>query len=159
MNDILTAILKDTFTTTQLHYRLRILKDYLINSFFGGSKDSETYPVQDLHWLKSLPPAIYRQFSKDNVYRIFADLERQSEKREVLTIYLTFQPDDLTLARIGNFARKTFGLPVLLDTKFDPNLIAGCALVWKGVFKDYSLRTKIAEKKVEVLGSFKKFLR
>lgn len=158
MNDILTTILKDTYTLTQLKHRLNILKFYLLNSFFGGQAQ-ESWSPPDLNWLKSLPTPIYQQFNKDNVYQIFTDLESKINQFQPLIIYLTFEPDDAAMAQIGAFARKTFKDLLLLDTKFDPNLIAGAALVWKGVYKDYSLRAKIEESKLEMLDSFKKFLR
>ncbi len=157
MNDILNTILKDTYTLTQLKHRLNILKSHLLNSFFGNQIE-ENLPPPDLNWLKSLPTPIYQQFNKDNVYQIFTDLENKINQFQPLIIYLTFEPDDSVLSQIGTFARKTFKGLLLLDTKFDPNLIAGAALVWKGVYKDYSLRAKIEERKAEMLDSFKKFL-
>ena len=41
----------------------------------------------------------------------------------------------------------------------DPRLIAGAALVWKGVYRDYSLRAKLEQKRQELLEEFRKFLR
>lgn len=159
MNEILNTILKDTYTLTQLKHRLNILKSYLLNSFFSSGTQNEALSSPDLNWLKSLPPTFYQQFTKDNVYKIFADLESKINQFQPLIIYLTFEPDDAAISQIGAFARKTFKDLLLLDTKFDPNLIAGAALVWKGIYKDYSLRAKIEERKTEMLESFKKFLR
>lgn len=158
MEDILNAIIKDTYSLGQLKHRLRILKANLVKSFFGSTEDIPL-SAQDLKWLRSLPQDFYQKFNKNNVYQIFTDLEEQSKKFTILVIYLTFEPDETTLAQIGSFSRKLFSSPMLLDIKLDPNLIAGAALVWKGVNRDYSLRSKIEEKKGEILGGFKKFLR
>lgn len=159
MNDILNTILKDTFTLTELHHRLRILKSYLLNSFFAGQKTSEIYSAEDSTWLKSLPSPIYQKFTKDNIYEIFSELEEDSKKLPILTMYLSFEADDPVFAQIGTLVRKTFDSSVLLDGKFDPTLIAGCALSWKGIFRDFSLRAKIKAEEAEILESFKKFLR
>lgn len=158
MDDILNIILKDTFTLTQLKTRVRVLKSNLLKTFFGGETKLTLSP-QDLSWLKSLPPSFYQQFTKDNVYKIFVDLENKIQNLKLLTIYLTFEPDDVVVKEIGIMVRKTFGSFLPLDIKYDPTLIAGCALVWKGVYRDYSLRAKIEERKGEILEGFKKFLR
>lgn len=157
--DILNTILNDTFSLSQLNHRLRILKSNLLKKLFGGEAENLTLSTQDLDWLKSQSSDFYQKFNKDNVYQIFSQIEKEIAKLPTLTMYLTFEADEATLAQIGTFARKTFGLPLILNIKLDPTLIAGTALVWKGVIRDYSLRTKIESKKAEILEEFKKFLR
>lgn len=159
MNDILNIILKDTFTLVNLKHRLRILKLYLLKAFFGNP--GATTPQQkDLDWLNTLPGTFYKNFTKDNVYKIFDDLEKLISQLQVLTIYLPIETNENISLQIGSFARKTLQNPtLLLDTKLDPFLIAGPAFSWKGVYKDYSLRSRIEEKKEEILQNFKRFLK
>lgn len=157
--EILTTILKNTFSLTQFNSRVKLLKSNLLKIFFGGNGDGNL-PAMQAEWLKSLPESFYQKFNKDNVYNIFSALEKMGAKLPILTIYLTFEPDDVTLSQLGLFSRKTFGfLTLLLDIKIDPKLAAGCALVWKGVYRDYSLHAKIEEKRNEISQEFKKFLR
>ncbi len=151
MDNILPAILQDTYTLSVLKHKLNILKAYLLHQFFGTSPDEK-----EADWIKALP---LQNISKDNVYEMFTNLEAQIAKLPTLIIYLTFEADDDSLAQIGIFARKAYLPSLLLDIKYDPNLIAGAALVWKGVYKDYSLRAKIEEKKEEISAGFKKHLR
>lgn len=165
MDPTLAIILKDTYSTTQLKHRLRILKAELVSQFFGGGPEdgynldvSNLFP-QDQNWLKSLPADFYKKFNKNNVYKIFSDLESKISNIPTLTLYLTFEPDESTLEQIGNFARKMFGPNLMLDIKLDLTLIAGAALGWKGVLRDYSIKTQIEAKKGEILESFKRFLR
>lgn len=157
MNNLLNTILKDTYTLTSLKHRLNILKTSLLQKFFGAQE--QVLAEKDLSWLKSLPTNFIKKFNKDNVYNIFTQLEKQVTELETLTIYLAFEPDENTYLSIGTFARKSFGSSLIVDTKLDPKLIAGAALVWKGVYRDYSLRSQIEQKKSEILQQFKKFLR
>lgn len=150
MNEILTTILQDNFTLAQAKERLKSVKEELLKKFFGGEPQKE---------LTSMPPAFYQNFTKDNVYDLLNSLETEINKLKILTMYLTFEPDDITLRSIGEFARKMFGPALLLDIKLDPGLIAGTALVWNGVYRDYSVRSNVEAKKSEILISFKKFLR
>ncbi len=155
MNNLLTLLLTNTYSLHQLKHRLATLKSYLDQQFFGGNI---AIAAKDLDWIKTLPTASLN-LNKDNLTTIFEEAQNQINNLSILTLYLTFEPDEQTITQIGEFARKTFGGTILLDIKFDPNLIAGAALAWKGSYKDYSLRAKIQERKGEVLESFKKFLR
>lgn len=163
MDNVLTIILKDTYSLTQFKHRVRILKANLLKTFFSGEAGHTpemSIAPQDLNWLKSLPLDFYQKFTQENVYKIFSDLDDQAARLPILTMYLTFEPDEASLSQLGSFTRKQFNLPpLLLDIKFDPNLIAGAVLVWKGVYKDYSLRLKIESKKSEIWEGFRRFLR
>ncbi len=159
MEDILAIILKNTYSLTQLKHRLRILKSNLLKTIFGNNQDNSAVSPADLNWLQSLPPGLYQQFNKDNVYQIFTNLEEEVAHLQNLIMYLPFEPDDTTINQIGAIARQTFFPALLLDIKFDPNLIAGAVLSWKGIMRDYSLRTQIEARKEEISQGFKKFLR
>lgn len=158
MDDNLATILKDTYSLSQLKHRLRILKNSLLKTFFGSS-EVKLNP-EDQSWLKTLSPTFYQKFTKDNVYETLSGLDKTASSLSTLTLYLSFEPDNITTSQIGSFARKTLNSPaLLLDIKLDPRLIAGTALSWKGVYKDYSLRAQLAVKKQELWEEFKKFLR
>lgn len=157
--NVLEIFLKDTFTQTQLRHRMRILKSHLLKALFG-SQDEGKLSQADLTWLGSLPEEFLKSFNKDNVYKIFDDLNKQIDALQVLIIYMAIPSSDNVNLRIGAYARKAFNNPnLVIDTKYDPNLIAGIALSWKGMYRDYSLRSTIESKKEEILGSFKKYLK
>ncbi len=158
MNDILNFILKDTYTLSSLKHRLRILKSVVSAHLFGGQPQGELSSSDSL-WLSTLPPILYQQFNKNNVAEIFDDIESKINHFKTLTMYLPFEVQEDASKQIGDYVRKNFSSLLLLDIKFDPNLIAGCALSWNGIYRDYSLRSKIQEKKDDILESFKKFLR
>lgn len=159
MNEILPTILKDTFTLIQLRHRLKVLKSHLLKALFGG-KDQYLISREDLNWLATLPQTFFKNFTKDNVYKILDDIQKRCDQLPALTIYLPIEAGDNICLQIGSYARQSFAnSQILLDTKFDQSLIAGCALVWRGMYRDYSLRAKIESKKEEILGSFKKFLK
>ena len=157
MENILNTILENTYTKLSLKHRVLILKSFLVSKLFTSTPPTFSQP--DLDWLNSLPSSFYQNFNKDNVYAVFTQLESEVEKTSPLTLYLPFETNDQVNNTIGEFARKNFSTKLILDIKSDYNLIAGCAISWKGVLKDYSLKSRIDEKKGEILNSFKKFLR
>lgn len=155
--DILSTILKNTYSLTQLNHRINTLKSYLLQSFFRSGK--QPLEQADLSWLKSLPASVLQKFNKDNFYQIFNQLNKQANQLKDLTIYLPLEVDDVILADIGRYARKLFGDDLVLDIKYDPTLIAGAALSWQGVYKDFSLRSTIHSKRDQISQNFKKYLK
>jgi|SRR3989344_3432862 len=156
-NNIFEQILKQSYSLSILKHRIRILKSYLSGYFFNGPK--EQFKTEDQNFLSSLPKDFYSSFNKNNFNEIFSQFDQNISKLPALTIYLAFEPSDEAIERIGTKVRQLFSPNLILDVKYDPRLIAGCALVWGGVYKDYSLKLKIEESKDKILESFKKFLR
>lgn len=160
MNDILNTILQNTYTQTQLKHRVRLLKSYIEKTLFTTDGNLKDASLADINWLRSLPDAFYKNFNRENIYQKFSEIEPEIEKLSALTLYLSFEPNDEAISYIGELVRKTFAnAGLLIDIKIDPLLIAGCALSFKGVYKDYSLRAKIEEKKAQIMENFKQFLR
>lgn len=158
MDDLLNIILKDTYTLASFKHRLRILKSYLDKKFFGG-QDAELLEGADNDWLKSLPDSFWEKFNKDNLISQISGLENKLNQLNSLIIYLAFEAGDDVSITIGKKVRELFQMNLLLDIRHNPALIAGCALVWQGIYKDYSLKSKIEARKSEILASLNKFLR
>ena len=160
MNDILNIILQNTYTQTQLKHRVRTLKAYLEKALFTTDRNLKDASQSDLNWLNSLPDTFYKNFNRENIYQIFTKIEPEIEKLPTLTLYLAFEPNEQAISYLGPMVRKIFEDPTLLTSiKVDPSLIAGCGLSFNGMYKDYSLRAKIEEKKEQIMENFKQFLR
>jgi|SRR3990167_5861047 len=158
MDDLLTVILQDTYTLSQFKKRLKILQSYFQQQFFR-SLATENLTPRDSQWFKSLPKSFMESFNKDNLSQNLSSLNSKINSTPILTVYLPIDVSDEALDQIGSKVRNLFGENFLLDVKYNPNLIAGCALTWKGIYKDYSLHSRIGERKLAILQSFKKFLR
>ncbi|MBI3486106.1 hypothetical protein HY025_04155 [Candidatus Daviesbacteria bacterium] len=157
-DQILNTILKDTYTQTQLNRRLRLLKESLNNQFFGV-KNNLFIELEDQNWLDSLDKTIFSQFSQENFNAQFQKLEELGKQIPVLSLYLSFDPPLEEIAKLSNYFRTNFSPNFLFEIKLDPNLVAGSALVWKGVYKDYSLRKYIDDQKERLISEFKQFIK
>ena len=156
MDEVLAFILKDTFTLISLKHRVRILKSYLDEKLFGKT-EKELLESSDRDWLNSLPSQLLEKFNKDNLLSQTSELENKLKELKVLTLYLAFEVTDQAAYSLGARARALFNPTLLLDIKFNPSLVAGCALVWKGIYKDYSLRSRIDQNHEQILSSLKSF--
>lgn len=154
IDQIYSQILSQTYTLLELQRRLRILRTDCLNRLFSGSAPLET-SYRDQQWVKSLGEGFLTQFKQDNVYKIFDLLQAKADKNPILVIYIPFEMPPQEADRLGVFLRQNYGNISLFDVKFDPYLIAGASLVWRGVYKDYSLRRRIEDRKEEILVSFK----
>ena len=154
--DDLDIFLKDTYTLSDLKARSRALHSYFSRIFFGGA---DSLADRDMLWINALPKDFLAKFDKDNSSRQISALENKIKELPLLTLYLPFEASEEAIRIIGSMTRQLFQSQLLLDIKYDPTLLAGVALVWKGVYKDYSLRSRIEERKKEISDSFKKFLR
>src|SRR3990167_4327202 len=150
--DTLSILLQTTCSLLSLKYRLRILRSHF-NQIFFSPAESEQLTPDDLAWLNSLPKPFLEQFNQNNLSQIMTDLENNISKLQVLILYLPFEVNDRIVEQIGQKTRIIFSQLLLLDIKYDPSLIAGCALVWKGILRDYSLKAKIEQEKAQILES------
>lgn len=157
---ILEKILEDNFTLSELRHRIHVLRFYLNKRLFGNDTTEFDSQVRvEAGWFYKLGEPFFNQFNKANLSQIFDALEAEVSNLPVLTIYFAFEPGRDELHRIGDFLRKNFGPKFIFDAKFDPTLIAGCAFVWKGGYKDYSLRARVAENRQQILETIKGGLR
>lgn len=160
---ILNKILENTYTLLELRKRLRVLRIFLTLKFFGNPDDldeklRQQLNASDISWLESLDGDFISEFNKDNIYQIFTKIEQTINQSSVLNIYLPFEVNTRIDSAIGQFIRQVFGRVILFDIKFDPSLIAGCALSWQGIYRDYSLRKRIQDHKGVLMQNFKKYL-
>ncbi len=174
------AVIKDTLTKNELLRRTRLLNDFLsftlfnpqgqeikglreqIKAFFEnhqGNKAELDLLVQEADWLNSLSPEFFTKFTRENFNVVFDDLEKELVAIIPLIIYLPFFIPDTEQRQVGEWLKKNVSDTLLFETTYDPNLIGGCSLSYRGVTKDYSLHAKIEanrQKIIEDLKGFKK---
>ncbi len=82
------------------------------------------------------------------------------DKGTTLTIFFVFIPDNSQVEGFGKWLREHLKNPELLfDVKIDSSLIGGCAISYKGVYRDYSLKARIAANKANLMEEFRGYLR
>lgn len=75
-----------------------------------------------------------------------------------LVIFSAFPVTDEIFADLARKSRQLFGKNLFIDLKVDPALLGGAALVWKGQYKDYSLKAKFEEQKEVLKGVYEQFI-
>lgn len=156
-NQILDRILITTYTMQSLKKRLKALKSRLSEHFFGGDTNKQMV-LDELEWLNSAGVGFVNDFNKETFYQSFTKLEKLVGTIKPLTMYTAFVPDEEGIKLIGGKLRTLYSDKLVIDLKYDPELIGGCAFIWNGVYKDYSIRSRIGTDKNKILNSFKSYL-
>lgn len=154
IDPLLDNILSNTLTQSQLMRKLKVLNIYLQSKLFVIDGSINSLSSEETNWLSSLDQNLLNQINKDNFHDFFSKLEQQARTISPLILYLAFQPPDEEVIKLGERLRKDYGKNFLFEIKVDPSLLAGCALAWRGVYKDYSLKSKIAANKEQLTSIF-----
>ena len=93
-----------------------------------------------------------------DIGKIIDEAQKEIGKVETLVIYCAFELPDETVEDLGRKARGMFQKDIFIEIKVDPDLIGGAALVWKGQYKDYSLRAKFEQQKDILRGAYEQFI-
>lgn len=147
------TIIAQTYTIQELQSKLQFLKQYLKNSLFGSN--TSQFSSEDLVWLESLPAHLLKGINTRNLEQTFQDFDKQLKTLKSLVIMVPTELPKKEVAQISNKLRKDYGPNFFIDVKIDPSLIAGCALVWNGNLRDYSIKKRIEDMKPDILAIFK----
>lgn len=158
---LVSKILENTFTQQELNRRLGILKEYLNKKIFTSKKNGQLLELEaeDQAWIDTLGDDFLNKFNKDNLVKLLDGLANKTKQLKSLGIIIPVEFPQDQVKLLGEKVRSSFGQNFLIDIKLDPSLIAGCALVWNGVMKDYSIRAKIDESKQTILETFKRSIK
>lgn len=156
---LLKTFLSQTYSLQQARRRLRLLKNVLESKLFksGDTSGMEINPA-DKDWLNSSGEDFFKQFHNQDVYQLLSQLEQAVIAIPPLTIFIAFDLPEEEVTRLGIWLRQNSSIQ-LFEIKLNPDLIAGCALSLKGVYKDYSLKDKIDQNKAAILESLKSYIK
>lgn len=81
----------------------------------------------------------------EEVKSFLVGLKHDIQSFEILTLTLSYQPGDQTIAGFANWARTNLAPRILLEISIDPSLIAGSVAVFRGHYIDVSLKKRLDE--------------
>jgi len=163
-SNLLELILSDTYIKNQAEKKIIALKNYLLEDIFTTGKDIKTKKnvvdsPQLATWVANFDKKALSMITPQNIYATFETLEKDIKTIEPLILYLPYELPDEEISQIGTKLRADYGNKFLIEVNIDPNLIAGCALSFKGIYKDYSIKQKIADNKQQILSTFRQYVK
>lgn len=160
--DLFEKIIASTYTVGDLKRKSLLVKTFLEGLFFDANDAYvDLLDTQDKLWLEALfetkleKPTIEtltlpNNISKTNITALFERFEEKIKTINPLTVMLANPIPDTQIEALTTSLRKKNGSEFFLDIKYDPSLIGGCALVYNGIYKDYSLKKTLEENKEKI---------
>ncbi len=93
-----------------------------------------------------------------NQEEIFTKAKAEIAAIEPLHLLLPRELPDGELEKIVGKLRKSYGPNFLVEIKFQGDLIGGCTMSYKGIYKDYSLHNKIVQNREKIREIMNKLL-
>ncbi|KKU92071.1 MAG: hypothetical protein UY21_C0006G0038 [Microgenomates group bacterium GW2011_GWA1_48_10] len=124
MTDIVSSILRDCYTRTEALAKLRELREAAMDE---GRAEAR------------------RKDGEGNIEEELETAREEIEKQDVLTIYLPVELSFAQIEELGQKVRQIVQEDILLDLRRDERLIGGCALAFRGKYRDFSLRVQFEQ--------------
>lgn len=164
---ILSTIIGDTYTVSDLSRRLALIRAYSEHRIFlkSNPKNLETFlrdkgaSELDIEIMTSWNEDFYNYFNKDNLYFVVKNLEVDLKTLVTITVYLPYTPNGEEVVKLGKWFRESLNTDILMDIKVNDQLIGGCAFVWKGIYKEFDLHFFLKKSRKELLNIFESYVK
>lgn len=77
----------------------------------------------------------------------------------IVEMTLAFKPDNAAITYFSDWIKKNVGSDAIIDLQFNPSIVGGAQIIYNGMYKDYSIRKKLAStyqlQRDEIMGLLK----
>ena len=152
---LIDTIVTTTFIRKDIDRRLGMLREYLEGKFFTGKTADVTFIAylatqkiseEDREILPVWEHIITNTVTKDNFYDFFDSVNQRFKELPTVKLFIPFIPTSTDAHEFGIWFRKQVDPRIILELHEEPSLVAGCAFVWQGVYREYSLRYFLRQK-------------
>ncbi len=81
--------------------------------------------------------------NKKEAEEYFKSIIKDTESIDFINITLAYEPSQSALGRISSWVKTNVGEKTLLDIEYDPNLLGGAKIAYKGKYLDATLKKQI----------------
>lgn len=167
--NLLETILTNTYTKADLTHRTNLLREFLEYQYFTPHANSNFIFLlneffiaknelrDEFNALMAWGQDFISLFTRENMYAGLKEISDGIAKLPTVTLFLPFIPPIYEVPKLCGWFRGNVGGDVLVDIKNNQELIGGCAVVWKGVYRDFSLRYYMSLRKeaiTKVVGDY-----
>lgn len=148
-NDFIKEILSNTYTVSDLRYRLGLLRGALEKRFFSGAEDSSLSSLlrNSAHEDKEEDVravikwgGIIEHMTSDNIYKELDGISQRVDKLSKFVLYVPCSISEDKTKEIANWLRGEINEYLLVDLKIDPWVAGGCGFIWNDKYYDYSFK-------------------
>ena len=108
-------------------------------------KEGELMKVLSSQVSRTLAEHIGNETSTEALSRKISDLKKSLDGLVVVKLTLAFEPSTSTIDKILAFLRQNLGEKTILEVKFESKILGGVIFEFKGLYKDYTLKSRLEE--------------
>ena len=151
MNPVLATLLPLTFRQSDLAYRLGLLREFLEFCFFtqqsasadvaalGPFSAAGRHGPGDIGFLQKLSPGVFASFQSGSFHAILDQALAEAKALPTLRLTVAVILSTEEVAALGQWARQAVDERIMLEFSVDPEIGAGCQLLWHDTIHEYSL--------------------
>jgi F0F1-type ATP synthase delta subunit len=158
---LLDIFLTQCFTPEQLARKVRVTKMVLECVYYKledtksdtANRLSECLNVtvvtkEDAEFISTLLEKKY--LAEDMLYMQLKEVLIKAKDLPTITITSAIRLEPVQIASIGSWLRTNVSSDIMFRTMTDATFIGGCAISWRGAYKDFSIRNTLEQKRGEM---------
>jgi len=139
--------LLDIVVTTEDREECIALIDQLLSLIYTNDSSLLSFLHSDIPEIFSKFFLNYLQTTVDSQSkeRILRKLRDEVSHLEKISITVAFRPSRNSLEKMASQVRKQYGSNMVMEVHYNPEIIAGAEIVYKGIYRDVTSRKKLDE--------------
>ena len=162
---LLSMLLRETYTKSDILRRLRLLREYLEFKYFSSERQTDlsyflakhNVPEVDIGVFASFSDEFYASFTKENAYTELTKLSEAVDKQPQIVVLVPYDFGAEEIMRLGRWMRTNIHPQMIIELRNNPTLLGGCAFAYEGYYHDFSLRYYMMKKREEIRAIIAKY--
>lgn len=157
---MISILISNTYTKTGFLRRMSLLRSLLDKKNYS-SPDKRMKKVEeflkekdakedDIEAVRSWVHGLGNKLDGRGFHATLNSLTEAMRSLPTVSLFVPILMPESELEKIGKWFRKYVTETMMLDVRVDPSYIGGCGIVYRGYFKDMSLRRLFLEKREEI---------
>jgi hypothetical protein len=150
-DQVLEKVLSNTYVKADCFMRLLVARDFVEHVRYGENAADGGLVAQLQGKYLNRPEGVaaaavaawgddvLESLSAGTISETFSELTSRIAALPELVLYAPVRLSSESLDRIGGWCRQYIDNRVLIDTRLNPEVVGGCAFVWKDRYYDFSL--------------------
>ena len=147
MNDYSLSSIKTLEERKRLYSEISLVLDVLFRQQADLEKilDTKVSPQLRTYILGLLQGKPLDEALREKIAKNLAEIKNKAEGLQAITLTLAFEAQQSTIDKISAFARQLLAENIIIEINVEPSILGGAIIVFKGLYRDYSLKAKLEE--------------
>lgn len=120
--------------------------DLILSTLFTSRKKLEKVLTKEIRlttYAALRKDFLDKEVSPSKIKELLNELSEKLKKLKILEVTMAFEPTQDIINNIHNWVKENLGDDGILDIKLDKSILGGAIIVFKGLYKDYTLKKQL----------------